>query len=524
MKNKNNTPLYLGIAVAIGILIGSILNYNNYPAAVFSRSAEAAKIKKLIDYIQYDYVDEVDTDRLLDGAINHVVGKLDPHSVYFTKEELSRENEQFEGNFVGIGVQFLIHKDSVVVTQILEGGPSEKIGLASSDRILLANKDSISGVKLSSTEVVKILKGEPETEVNLKVYRPSKDSIFNFTLLRGDVPIKSVSAHYMLNDDIGIIKIDRFAKTTYAEFKKALDMLINEGMQKLVLDLRNNPGGFMNMANKIADEFLEKGTLIVFTKNKKGAIEKEFATDKGDFEQGHIYILMNENSASASEIVAGAIQDNDRGTIIGRRSFGKGLVQQTMDLGDGSAIRLTIARYYTPTGRSIQKPYDLNHSKEYYEHFNKRFESGELMSADSIKVNDSLRYTTPKGKIVYGGGGIVPDVFVAIDTTHYVESSYFFGLSKFSFEYADSNRSKFKDWTVHDYIDNFDTDDEVVNQYLSTIDNNNFQISEYKRANIKRALKISIAQSLFSDNEYYQVLYADDKMIDEVFKLEKENN
>jgi carboxyl-terminal processing protease len=234
-----------------------------------------------------------------------------------------------------------------------------------------------------------------------------------------------------------------------------------------------------------------------------------------------ITILIDERSASASEILAGALQDYDRAAIVGKRSFGKGLVQQTMDLGDGSAIRLTIARYYTPTGRSIQKPYDLNHSKEYYEQFNKRFESGELVSADSIKVNDSLRYTTPKGKVVYGGGGIVPDVFVAIDTTQFIENRYFYGLSRFSFEYADSNRFIFKNWTVQNYIDNFDTDDKVIDQYLKTIENNYSLISEHKKAIIKKALKISIAQSLFNDNEYYQILHTDDEMVKEVFELEK---
>ena len=522
MKNNNNTPLYIGIAVAIGILIGSVLNFANRPGTIFSKSTEAAKIKRLIDYIQYDYVDEVDTDYLLDGAINHVVSKLDPHSVYFTKDELQQENEQFEGNFVGIGVQFVVNKDSVIITKILKGGPSEPIGLKPSDRILFANKDSLSDAKLTSNEVIKILKGEQNTEVTLNIYRPSENKIIDFTLTRGDVPLKSVSAQYMLNDEVGFIKVDRFAKTTYDEFKEALDKLIAEGMKELVLDLRNNPGGFMVEANKIADEFLEEGKLIVFTKNKRGDIEKDFATEKGAFENGHVYILINENSASASEIVAGALQDNDRGTIIGRRSFGKGLVQQTMELGDGSAVRLTIARYYTPTGRSIQKPYDLNHSKEYYEQFSKRFESGELMFADSIKVNDSLKFTTPKGKIVYGGGGIVPDVFVAIDTTQYLENRYLIGLNRFAFDYADRNREDLKKYTVESFINSFDADGKIVDQYLKEIDVDDLLIPNYKMDIIKKAIKSNIAQSIFDDNEYNQIILANDKMLGKVIELENQ--
>jgi len=522
MKNKNNTPLYIGIAVAIGILIGSILNFNNRPGTIFSKSAEEAKIKRLIDYIQYDYVDNVDTDYLLDGARNHIVSKLDPHSVYFTKEELQQENEQFDGNFVGIGVQFVMNKDSVVITKILKGGPSENIGMKPSDRILLANTDSLSNVKLTSNQVIKILKGEPDTEVTLNVYRPSENKTIDFTLTRGDVPLKSVSAQYMLNDEIGYIKVDRFAKTTYREFKQALDKLNTEGMQEMVLDLRNNPGGFMVEAEKIADEFLKDGKLIVFTKNKRGDVEKHFATEKGSFEQGHIYILMNENSASASEIVAGAVQDNDRGTIIGRRSFGKGLVQQTMELGDGSAVRLTIARYYTPTGRCIQKPYDLNHSKEYYDQFNKRFESGELMFADSIKVNDSLKFTTPKGKVVFGGGGIVPDAFVAIDTTQYLENRYLIGLNRFAFDYVDRNREDLKEYTVENFINNFDENDEITNQYLKGIDVDGILIQEYKLKVIKKAIKSNIAQSLFDDNEYNQIILANDKMLGKVMELENQ--
>lgn len=520
---ENRTPLYIGIAVAFGILIGSVLNFNNRAGSIFSKSSEEAKIKRLIDYIKYDYVDQVDTDQLLDGAINQVVSKLDPHSVYFTKEELQAENEQFQGNFVGIGVQFVMHNDSVVVTKVLKGGPSERTGLKAGDRIVKANQDSLSSVGLTSTDVVGILKGEPNTDVNLKVYRPSDQKVLTYSLERGEVPIISVTANYMLNDTLGYIKIERFARTTYNEFKSALNGLIEDGMKKLVLDLRNNPGGYMDIANDIADEFLEKGKLIVFTKNKKGDIREDFATEKGAFENREVYILINENSASASEIIAGALQDNDQGHIIGRRSFGKGLVQQTMDLGDGSAVRLTTSRYYTPTGRSIQRPYNLSESDKYYDQFSKRYENGELISADSIKVNDSLKFTTPKGKVVYGGGGIIPDVFVAIDTTKYVENRYLIGMNRFAFDYVDANREEMQEWSVEQFIESFDKEEVILNEYLNTLDVNTSFLSPKKRALIKEYLNGVFAQNMFDENGFHQVVQQDDRMIDQVKQIENSN-
>jgi len=521
MNNKKTyLPIYIGIAVAIGIIIGSFFNFKNRTNSIFKANNEEVKIKKLIDYIQYDYVDDVNTEELLDGAIQQIVNKLDPHSVYFTKKELKQENEQMQGNFHGIGVQFLIHNDSVVVTKVLDKGPSKKAGLKAGDRILLANNDTLSGAGLNSDDVMGILKGKPDTKVNLSIFRPTENKTFQVEIIRGDVPIKSVSVHYMLNKNTGYIKIDRFARTTYDEFKKYLVILKSKGMTSLVLDLRDNPGGYMDIAEKIADEFLKDEKLIVFTKNKKGEIEKDYATEKGIFESGTLYILINENSASASEIVTGAIQDNDRGTIIGRRSFGKGLVQQVMGLGDGSAVRLTISKYYTPTGRSIQKPYTLNHSKEYYEHFNKRFESGELTTADSIKVNDSLRFVTPKGKVVYGGGGIVPDIFVAIDTTQFIKNKYVEKLNEFTFNYLDKNRKKLKQISLNEFISSFDKNREILNEYIDSLDLKE-PISNHNREIIEYYLKASIAHSLFDDNEYNKLILQNDKMIEKVFELEK---
>ncbi len=521
MNQKTQLPIYLGIAIAFGILIGSSFNFKNRANSIFKSNSEETKIKRLIDYIEYDYVDDVDTESLLDDVIDQIVNKLDPHSVYFNKEDFASNNEQMQGNFYGIGVQFRINKDSVVVIKVLEGAPSKKAGVKAGDRILMANNDTISGIKLTNEDVMGVLKGAPDTEVKLSIYRRSEDKNIEINLKRGDVPITSVSTYYMLNEDTGFIKIDRFARTTYNEFKVALDNLLDKGMKKMVLDLRDNPGGYMDIANQIADEFLEDDKLIVFTKNKKGEIDKDFATKKGDFENGQVYILINENSASASEIVAGALQDNDKGTIVGRRSFGKGLVQETMDLGDGSAIRLTTARYYTPTGRSIQKPYDLSHSDKYYEKFNRRYESGELVSADSIKVNDSLKKITEKGKIVYGGGGIIPDVFVAIDTTQFIEEKYANAafLNQFAFDYVDNNRRALESIPLSKFISSFDKKDEILNDYLKKIDTR-VLISDHKKNILKRYIKANIAQYLFDDIEFNKVFQEDDEMIDKIFELE----
>ena len=538
--NKNNyLPLYIAIAIVVGIFLGSTLNFSK-KVSLFKTNSGETKIKRLINYIQYDYVDDVNTDELLDAAINQIVGKLDPHSAYFTKEEYQRDNENMQGNFVGIGVQFTTYKDSIIVTKILEKGPSKIAGIMAGDRIIMADKDTLFGDglvkkagvkeeegtnqrnrKINNT-IMSSLKGEKGTKVNVTVYRPSENKIIEFPIVRGEVPIKSVTSYMTDNPELGYIKLDRFALTSYDEFKVALDNLIAQGMKTLIFDLRDNPGGFMHISNQIIDEFLEDDKLIVFTKNKRGDIDEDFATEKGDFEDGEVIVLINENSASASEIVAGALQDNDKGAIVGRRSFGKGLVQQTMDLGDGSALRLTTSRYYTPTGRSIQKPYSLNEDKQYYENFYKRYENGELNNVDSIKVNDSLKFTTPKGKIVYGGGGIVPDIFVSIDTTRLIERKYFIRINEFVLNYVDKNRDEIKNWSLEKLHSEFDSNDNLLNKYLREIDIIS-SISDHKRSIIERFLKESIAQQILNDDDYSKLLNRDDRMINEVMKLELTN-
>ncbi len=519
-------PIYLAIAAVFGIFIGTFFNGPSSPELA-TASAKERKIKRLINFIQRDYVDNVDTDDLLDDAITEMLGKLDPHSVYIPKENLQAITENMQGNFVGIGVQFRVINDSITVIQPIKGGPSIKVGVKAGDRILLADSDTLYGKHLKNEQILKTLKGKPNTIVDLQIYRKSNDSLFNVKVTRGKVNLKSVEVSYMLNDSVGYIKVDRFARNTYKEFKTSLNKLQRNGMTDLVLDLRGNGGGFIDIANKIADEFLEDEKLIVFTKNNKGAVYESFATNRGDFEEGGLYVLIDENSASASEIVAGALQDNDKGTIIGRRSFGKGLVQEEMDLGDGSAVRLTTARYYTPTGRSIQKPYKLDVSEDempkavgYDDDINKRYKNGEMFNKDSIKTIDSLKYTTPKGKIVYGGGGIIPDVFVPLDTTDYVSTFYFRPLSNFAFDYVDKHRSELQDLKVDDFIKNFDKNNTISNSFLDEL--KDFNPSDLTKSKLRDFLKMYIARELFSDEGFYKVNQLDDKMIEKVLELEQQ--
>jgi carboxyl-terminal processing protease len=538
MNNKKiYLPLFIGLAVAVGILIGSTFSFEN-KSVLFSTNLNEAKIKRLINYIQYDYVDEVDTDSLLDTAISNMLVKLDPHSVYIPKEELQQVTENMQGKFVGIGVQFVVHEDSVAITNVIEGGPSEKAGIKAGDRIIVAAEDTLFGENLlkkakidenerhsfraardkKSAVVMNSLKGEPETSVDVSVYRRSTDEILKIHIRRGEVPIKSVSGHYMLTDDLGYINIERFARTTYKEFRKALIELISEGMTSLVLDLRGNPGGFMDISNRIADEFLESGKLIVFTKNKHGEVDKSFATKAGRFEDGNVYVLIDQNSASASEIVAGALQDNDKGTIVGRRSFGKGLVQQEMDLGDGSAVRLTTSRYYTPTGRSIQKPYsirDKNYNRDYLD----RAYSGELVSKDSIKMDEALKFVTPKGKVVYGGGGIIPDVFVPIDTSSTYSNRIYRRLNDFIFRYIDNHREEMNQWELEDFVENFDKDNALLNKYIGELDLN-FPLAPKVKEDLKRYFNAFVARNLFDQSAYFMITQKKDNMILKVLELE----
>jgi carboxyl-terminal processing protease len=518
MKNKNNFPLFLGIAIAIGIFIGSTMNFP-VNSSFFVQNSNEQKIKRLLQFIEQDYVDKVDTDALLDNVIGDVIASLDPHSVYFPKEIYAASQENLQGNFEGIGVQFMMRNDSLVVSQVIKGGPSEAAGILAGDRILIADTDTLFNKKLSDREIVKILKGPSNTVVDLKIYRKGTPVLLPISITRNRVAILSAEVGYMVNDSLGYLKLDRFAATSYTEVSRQLHFLKDKGAKNLIFDLRQNGGGFIHIANAIIDEFLSDGKLIVFTENNKGKKDEFFATEKGIFEHGSIYVLIDESSASASEIFAGALQDNDQGIIIGRRSFGKGLVQQEMKLGDGSAIRLTIARYYTPTGRSIQKPYKLNDGANYAKEYQDRILNGELLSKDSIKVVDSLKFTTPKGKVVYGGGGIIPDVFVGIDTTNYLDRGYFAKLNDFTFEYADAHRKEILEKGFENFETNFDEQGIILKAFLKQVKIDS-AVSGEKKEIINHYLKALMARQVFDETSFSILINRRDPMILKVLELE----
>lgn len=525
MQNqKKYLPLILGVAIAAGIFIGGKLDFNDSSDRLFSTNSKKDKLNRLIDYIEYDYVDDVNTDSIVDVTVNGILENLDPHSVYIPKEDMARVAEEMKGDFVGIGVSFYTYRDTIAVIRAIENGPSAKAGIMGGDRIIMANGDSLFGNHLKDGEIVKKLKGAINSKVKLKVYRRGEPKLLNFTVKRGKIPIKSVDAAYMLTEKLGYIKVNRFAESTYKEFKAGIEKLQALGATEIALDLRDNPGGFLGIAEQIVDEFLEDDKLILFTKNKRGDVEKSYATRKGDFEDGKVYVLMDENSASASEIVAGALQDNDKGTIVGRRSYGKGLVQREMDLGDGSAVRLTVSRYYTPTGRSIQRPY-TNGNKDYYDEYFERLDSGELLDPEKIKVDDSLKFTTPEGKIVYGGGGIIPDVFVPIDnsmqneTLTFLKRRGFFG--NFVFEQLEQDRHLYDDYNRQNFIDSFEVGSDLVfafQDYLNLRTESKITFVAYHEE-VKQYIKATLADQLFGAGAFEEVYNQRDIMIDEVIKL-----
>lgn len=521
---KKFIPLIIGVAVALGVFIGGKLSFADKSDRLFTSNSKKDKLNRLIDYIDHEYVDDVNTDSIVDVTVNKILNNLDPHSTYIPKEDIKEATDKMNGDFVGIGVSFYTYRDTVTVIRPSKGGPSLKAGIKSGDRIIAADGEPIYGKSWSNDDIVNLLKGEKNTKVKLKVYRPTEDKILEFKVKRSEVPIISVDAAYMLSNNLGYIKINRFADPTYKEFKSGLVMLQEQGATKLVLDLRDNPGGFMHIAEQIADEFLEKDKLILFTKNKKGKIENSYATRKGDFEKGEVFVLINESSASASEIVAGALQDNDKGTIVGRRSYGKGLVQRDMALGDGSVVRLTVSRYYTPTGRSIQRSYE-NGNKDYYHEYYKRFENGELSNEDRIEVDDSLKFTTPNGKIVYGGGGIIPDEFVPIDlkmenqTIDRILASGI--LDYFVFEDLDEKRESFQDITKNGFINNYQVSDETLerfNNYLNKRTRYKITFVAYAEE-IKLYIKAIMAEQLFGDEAYTQIINSNDVMLNRVNEL-----
>ena len=526
---KKYLPLFLGLFMAMGVFIGAKLNFKASPDKFFANNSKKEKLNRLIDYIDYEYLNYVNTDSIVDVAVNDILGSLDPHSVYIPVDKYQASADDMRGNFVGIGVSFYFYKDSVAVINPIEGGPALKAGIRGGDRILLANGISLFGPEMKREKVVDHLKGLKNSKVHLKIYRKGEPELLDFTLSRKQVPLKSVEAAYIIKDSLGYIKVNRFAESTTEEFDKALNLLIDKKIKTLILDLRDNPGGYISAAEKMVDEFLQDDKLILYTKNKMGEVVESYATKRGDFEEGLVYVLINENTASASEIVAGALQDQDKGIIVGRRSFGKGLVQREMSLGDGSAIRLTIAKYYTPTGRSIQRPYKNGDKKRYYRDYYKRYKNGEMQSADSIKVADSLKFTTPKGKVVYGGGGIIPDIFIAKDQRNEVEIlnyiSQLGNMSYFIFEYLDQNRNQFNEMSFNDFQTGFEISDNTVKNFIKALNIKDpaINLGNYSKE-IKKHLKATLAQQLYGSTQFFKIINKGDPMIEKVIGLEKDKN
>ena len=520
-KQKSLIILFIGIAIVLGMSIGQILNFEQKTKIGF-KGSNKDKINNLLRYINEEYVDTVQTDSIVDVVIKDILKNLDPHSVYIPKEQVEDAEEEIEGSFTGIGVLFQQYKDTFTVIRPLDNSPAQKAGIKSMDRILLVSKDTVFGKDVDINLLSKKIKGKAGTPVTLTIYRKSKDSIFKVKVVRNAIPLVSVPAHFMINDTLGFIKISSFAANTYNEFHKAVLDLKEKGMTSLILDMRDNTGGLLKQADLIADEFLPNGKLIFYTKNQKGHVKKVFATSRGDFEEGNIYVLINENTASASEIVTGALQDNDKATIVGRRSFGKGLVQREITLNDGSVVRLTTARYYTPTGRSIQKPYKKGHKEEYEQTFKNRQYNGELYFKDSIPIVDSLKYTTPKGKIVYGGGGIVPDIFVPLQYNDYVLKYGYLNrfLSDFVTDYMDTHLDSLKQYTPQDYIaDEQITEDLYRNFKTKHIKNrqaNHKVKTQESKMKLKRLMKALLGRDLFGTNIYYQILVKDDPMLQKI--------
>ena len=503
--------------VAIGLAIGIFVSLITENIMLKRRTQLVAKSKfdEVMYYINSAYVDTVNTAKLEEEAIVAMMEELDPHSQYISVDEFNAVNDPLLGSFEGIGVQFRIVEDTIAIVNTIKGGPSEKVGIMAGDRIVYVDDSLVAGIKIKNESVMRLLKGPKGTKVNVRIFRRGEKDLLDFTITRDVIPTYSVDIAYMLDDQTGYIKLSKFSATTHKEFVKAAKQLKQEGMIQLILDLRGNGGGYLNEAFDIADEFLPKGSLVVFTEGRFRPKNTYYARRKGLLEDMPVAVLIDDESASASEILAGAIQDNDRGTIVGRRSFGKGLVQEQVMLSDNSAIRITVARYYTPTGRCIQKPYNGN-IKDYLLESYDRYENGELFSADSVHLNDTLKYYTPEGKVVYGGGGIMPDVYVPLVND---SSQYYFNriantglLYQYAFDYTDRHRAQLGQYaTVESFAKGFRVTDAMFAALVKQADERGIKGTEEQRQVARREadilLKAYIARNLFDEEGFYP-LYA----------------
>jgi len=512
--------------LVIGVYLGKYL-FSSNPYVLIDNTNSYSKITELLRYLEYNYVDEIDLDSLQEEVISRTLESLDPHSSYIPISELQEVTESMQGNFEGIGVEFQIIKDTILVVSPISGGPSERQGILAGDKIVRVDTLNVAGVGFTNKDVLKTLKGKKGTEVLLFIKRKNIDRLLEFNIVRDRIPITSVDVSYMVRSEVGYIKVNRFSGTTDQEFISALSQLKKSGMKKLILDLRSNPGGYLSAAINMADEFLPSGRLIVYTEGNARSKRVYESTYQGQFQKESLVVLIDEGSASASEIVAGAIQDHDRGFIVGRRSFGKGLVQEQNQMGDGSAFRLTTARYFTPSGRSIQKPYS-DDAEEYNQEASERYDRGELYYEDSVKVSDSLKYFTEKGRVVYGGGGIYPDYFIPMDSTG--RSDWLFDLlaeniiNTYAFDYVESQTSKLDSYkTPYEFQNDFLIEESQFLDFVNAAKEKGVEGSksdiESSRAWIKRRIKALIARQLWSDEGFYRAINADDVMMNKALEL-----
>ncbi len=490
-------------------------------SAQYSRSNSASrqqqKLLMVENIVNNLYVDNVDEEKIVENAVRGILENLDPHSSYSTKEETTSSQETMQGSFSGIGIQFNMQKDTLYVVQTIAGGPSEKVGILPGDRFIAVDDSIIAGRKLKNTDIMKRLRGPKGTKVNIKVKRGSNAELLEFRITRDDIPLNSIDAVYMADGKTGYIRLSRFAATSYKEFKDAITKLKKQGMQQLILDLTDNGGGYMQIAAQIANEMLNRGNLIVYTQGRKSPRQNLNADGSGTFRTQKVVVMINQFSASASEILSGAVQDWDRGVVVGRRSFGKGLVQREFLLPDSSSFRLTIARYYTPSGRNIQKPYVKGDREDYDKDIIDRYNHGELQSADSIHFADSLKHTTLRlHRTVYGGGGIMPDVFVPLDTTQYTDYHRRLVakgiIPQFALRYVDKNRADLKAQypDAQKFIKEFTVTDEMLNNLVDAgkaekVDFDKSQFAKSKEM-LRSFVKAAIANDLFSTGAYFQIV------------------
>lgn len=522
MKNKSLMPIIYSAILVAGIFLGIYLAKSNGITATSQSNDDMSYINDVFSLIDKEYVDTINIKDLQVKAVTHILESMDPHSEYIKPEVLDDVNDNLQGSFHGIGVSFRIEKDTIAIINTIKGGPSEKVGIMAGDRIVYVGDTLVAGTKVTNKDAMRLLKGPKKTKVDVKIKRRGVDELLDFTIVRDVIPTHSVDVAYMIDDEIGFVKMTKFSATTHKEFVEAIKKLKSEGMKKLILDLRDNTGGYLGESVGVVDELLEDNKLIVYTEGEHRERAYLFSRHRGLWEDKDVVVLINEGSASASEIVAGALQDNDRGTIIGRRSFGKGLVQEQFDLGENGALRLTVARYYTPTGRCIQKPFTGNKEEYLLEEYS-RYTTGEMFNIDSIHFADSLKYITPEGRIVYGGGGIMPDIYVPLEND---SSHYFFNkmansgiLFQYAFDYADAHRKKILSYGD---VKNFDkkfvfTDamfDELMRRAEEKKITGNKADKDKARELSEPLFKAYVARDVFGDEAFY-VLY---EPIDEILQ------